>query len=373
MPDFNDGESRPAGTRSRTGTPVRNSDTPRRAVSPARSRLRSRSRSPGPNLIDKSNGPRGHAASGSDDSGDSDDDIDDRQTSSMSIRSRGRRPQTNARRAARERRLAEGGLNIGERPTPGRIRNPSKYTDKSMHTNLDRSAAVGNARRRMADGLPREVNAICTNRLGKVRMCKRLLTPMNFRRLYLRLDYRIPRNLLMALTLDVSDNRLRTLDPVDVTTYYFYAARYLRTSLFSADDELLNSDLAVRWLMNAIQILGSLHLCVGNTTMSEAIDEKYRRDLGVNEDTLGAMIRRTVEYTDERPLDHALASLRNLVDVVKPTDIRIWGMDDDGLINDPQTPKYNPNVFLGEARTNELRTYPLAEKKSYVQNFAVDD
>jgi len=275
-------------------------------------------------------------------------------------------------RRTRQRRLAEGGLNSGERPTPGRLRNPSKYTDRSMYTNLDRSQAVGVARRRLSEGLPHEINAICTNRLGKVRMCKQLLTPMNFRRLYLRLDFKVPRNLLMALTVDVSDKRLRTLDPRDVTTYYYHAALYLITSLSSNDDELLDSDLAVNWLMNAIQILRNLDLCAGQTTMSEAIEQKYGRAIDMEPGTLGGMVRRTIEYTTYYDKQTAIGILKRLADVIKPTGIRIWGIDDNLGANE-STPKYNTNVFLGEARKNEVRVYPLADKKTYIRNFSFNE
>lgn len=348
--------SRSTGTNSRSNSSARNQRTPTRS--------RSGSQLPGPSLSGSGAGSRGRqAASRSDDSSDNE---------SISSHTSDTPQRVNARRAARQRRLAEGGLNVGERATKGRLRNPSKYTDKSMHTNLDRSAAVGGARRRMAEGMPREVQAICTNRLGKVRMCKRLITPMNFRRLYLRLDFKIPRNLLMALTLDVSDNRLRTLNADSVTTYFYNAARYLRTSISSADDELLNSDLAVRWMMNAIQILEGLHLCIGELTMTEAIDVKYSRDLDVQPGTLGAMLRRTVPHEGNHTRAEALQSLRNLADIVKPTDIRIWGIDDT-LGDDPHITRYTNNVFLGEARANEIRVYPLAEKKSYMQQVVFED
>lgn len=217
--------------------------------------------------------------------------------------------------------------------------------------------------------MPREINAICTNRLGKVRMCKRLLTPMNFRRLYLRLDYALPRNLLMALTLDVSDNRLRTLEADNVIKYYYAAGTYLRASMSSAEDELLDSDLAVRWLMNAIQIMGELHKCTGQTTMAQAIDDKYHRDLDVNRETLGAMIYRTLpNMMEDVSREDALSALRRVAEIVKPTNIRIWGIDNDGLAHDERVPKYTENVFLGEARTNEVRSYPLNEKISYIKD-----
>jgi hypothetical protein len=333
-----------------------------------------RSRSPSP--VNR-NRPRGRAADGSDDSGESgDDDDDDNDNNNNNNNDDNQSGQTRRRamRDAHRRRLAEGGLNIDERPTPGRLRNPSKYTDKSMYTNLDRSEAVGNARRRMANGMPREVNAICTNRFGKVRMCKRLLTPMNFRRLYLRLDHKIPRNLLMALTVDVSDNRLRTLDKNDVTKYYYLAARYLRSSISDSDDEILNSDLAVSWLTNAIQVLEGLHLCVGNLLVVQAIDAKFNRALDVRPGTLGSTIRRTLApYEGAFNRTQAIDMLRNLADIVKPTDIRLWGVDDDNLVDDPNVPKYTPNVLLAEARTNEVRVYPLKEKKSYIRQVDLDD
>ena len=297
---------------------------------------------------------------------DSISDDDDDQSSVLN------RSVTSEIQRTRQRRLAEGGLNSGERPTSGRLRNPSKYTDKSMYTNLDRSPAVGVARRRIAEGLPHEVTAICTNKLGKVRMCKQLLTPMNFRRLYLRLDFKIPRNLLMALTVDVSDKRLRTLDARDVTTYYYHTAMYLLSSLTSNDDEILDSDLAVNWLMNAVQILNRLDSCVGETTMSDAIEQKYGRAIDMEPGTLGGMVRRTIVYTGYHNKRSAIELLKQLADQIKPTGIRIWGIDDN-LGADDSTPRYNENVFLGEARKNEVRVYPLAEQKSYVRNVRIDD
>lgn len=241
-----------------------------------------------------------------------------------------------------------------------------------MHTNLDRSRVLNGSRRQVAEGLPREVSAICTNRLGRVRMCKQLLTPMNFRKIYLRTDLKLPRNLVMALTVDVSERRLRTLLARDVTTYYYHAAKYLRSSISSLEDELLNSDLAVGWLMNAIQILDQLHLCVGETTVSEAIDEKYGNELRLERGTIGGMLRRTIPYEDgEQGRQDALFHLKRVADIIKPTDVRIWGMDDMCLGED--TPRYSPNVFLGEARSNELRVNPLSDKKSYVQDKTFED
>ena len=182
----------------------------------------------------------------------------------------------------------------------------------------------------------------------------------------MRLDDKLPKNLLLALTLDVSDKRLRTLEKSDVTNYYYYAAKFLNTPP-SQDKELLNSDLAVKWLLNAIQVLDRLDMCVGDTKVHQAIDQKFRSSLKVVENLIGGLVSKTVDYNDgDKNKREALTSLRAMADKIVPTDIKIWGLSEDKL--DENISKYTQNTFLGEARTNEVRVYPLKEKLNYVRN-----
>lgn len=233
---------------------------------------------------------------------------------------------------------------------------------------------VGNVRRRVPEGVPQRFAGICTNRLGRVRACKNLLTPMNYRRVYLRTDGRLPRNLLMALTIDVSDTRLQTLNARNVTTYYYKASDYVLSAFReeTEDDEVIDSDMAVTWMRNVVEILNNLNMCGGRMTVPEVIDDKYCETVGMRPGELERLVNRTVGVDGEYyGLQEALLPMTSIARRLKPTDIRIWGVvKNDDVRN---VSKYKDNIFLGEARKNNVRVYPLGVTKRQLADTVIDD
>jgi len=113
------------------------------------------------------------------------------------------------------------GLHADQRDTPGRRKNPGKYTDKSMRQahskrskRRERTAAQGAV---MGED-DYAVRGLCVNTYGAIKPCRKLVTRVNFRPTFVN-NHRLPLHMMYAMLLDEQPEVVRTYDPDKVRDY----------------------------------------------------------------------------------------------------------------------------------------------------------
>ncbi|KAG8314660.1 hypothetical protein J6590_087498 [Homalodisca vitripennis] len=249
--------------------------------------------------------------------------------------------------------VGKDGLHHGQRVTPARLKNPGKYTDRSMrqaHSKRSRG------RERTASlpsvmGENQHVEGTCVNEYGNIRACKELVTRMNYRPTYV-IRERLPLQMLYAMLLDEQPEVVSTYDPLLVKSYL---AGVIRRALGDGDTlEPMGWKNLQKFAIHTVNLLSQLNTMTGGIDPITVVAERYLPHMPLR--TAYHTIKNSIKrVNDPSPLS-ILENLKSLVNTVVPH-VRLWAYD-------VKSSKAVRNVLL---RQGQLKTHPWDRLKENLE------
>lgn len=250
------------------------------------------------------------------------------------------------------------GLHAGQNATKGRVKNPSRYTDKSLKQNKDKTLSDEEKKKRYITKSNKDVgyaiHGICTNIYGNVKECHNLLTDYNYRVTFLKKN-RFPINFLLSLLFDVSDTSINKLDKKLILKYYFRIVKLLNqgdSMGFSDREEEINSLILARFTSNMIHVLSRIDMATGNLDPIEMVSRKYQNNsfsLDEFKNVLEKTLPKVTESRVPRSISAILEYFKEIVERTRETNVRIWGL----------SPNINNNSKVVKLRKHNLKDSDL--------------
>lgn len=250
--------------------------------------------------------------------------------------------------------VGQDGLHANQKATPARLKNPGKYTDRSMR----RAHSKRSQRRERTASYPavmgrdENVRGTCVNKEGHIKHCKNLVTRVNWRPTYIIRD-KLPIQMLYAMLLDEHPDVVRTYDRSLVTTYL---AGVIARALGEQDeDEPEASDNLFRFANNTVNILSQIYTMSGDVDPITVLAERYLEP-GMSSREAYRIINTSIrtDITDTSVLN-ILKNLESLVHFTKPQ-VRLWAYDS-------ESPKSTDTVLL---RRGTVRSHPWNALKEHI-------
>lgn len=249
-------------------------------------------------------------------------------------------------------------VHAGQNVTKGRLKNPSRYTDKSLRQNRDKSLNDEEKRKRYITKSNKDVgyaiHGICTNIYGNVKECHNLLTDYNYRVTFLKKN-RFPINFLLSLLLDVADTSINKLDKKLILKYYFRIIKLLNQGDnmgFRDREEEINSIILARFTSNMIHVLSRIDTAKGNLDPIEVLTKKYQNN-SFPYDVFKNVLEKTLPNVTESAIPKSISAIleyfKEIVERTRETNVRIWGL----------SPNINNNSKVVKLRKHNLKDSDL--------------
>lgn len=250
------------------------------------------------------------------------------------------------------------GLHAGQNATKGRVKNPSRYTDKSLKQNKDKTLSDEEKKKRYITKSNKDVgyaiHGICTNIYGNVKECHNLLTDYNYRVTFLTKN-RFPINFLLSLLFDVADTSINKLDKKLILKYYFRIVKLLNqgdSMGFSDREEEINSIILARFTSNMIHVLSRIDMATGNLDPIEMVSRKYQNN-SFPFDEFKKVLEKTLPNVTESSVPKSISAIleyfKEIVERTRETNVRIWGL----------SPNINNNSKVVKLRKHNLKDSDL--------------
>lgn len=250
------------------------------------------------------------------------------------------------------------GLHAGQNATKGRVKSPSRYTDKSLKQNKDKTLNDEEKKKRYITKSNKDVgyaiHGICTNIYGNVKECHNLLTDYNYRVTFLKKN-RFPINFLLSLLFDVADTSINKLDKKLILKYYFRIVKLLNqgdSMGFSDREEEINSIILARFTSNMIHVLSRIDMATGDLDPIEMLSRKYQNNsfpLDEFKNFLEKTLPKVTESTIPQSISAILEYFKEIVERTRETNVRIWGL----------SPNINNNSKVVKLRKHNLKDSDL--------------
>lgn len=250
------------------------------------------------------------------------------------------------------------GLHAGQNATKGRVKSPSRYTDKSLKQNKDKTLNDEEKKKRYITKSNKDVgyaiHGICTNIYGNVKECHNLLTDYNYRVTFLKKN-RFPINFLLSLLFDVADTSINKLDKKLILKYYFRIVKLLNqgdSMGFSDREEEINSIILARFTSNMIHVLSRIDMATGNLDPIEMVSRKYQNNsfpLDEFKNVLEKTLPKVTESSVPESISDILEYYKEIVERTRETNVRIWGL----------SPNINNNSKVVKLRKHNLKDSDL--------------
>lgn len=243
------------------------------------------------------------------------------------------------------------GLHADQNPTPSRLRNPGKYTDKSMRrTHSKRSQ--GRERSPAFPSVMREnqnVGGTCVNNYGAIKSCNELVTRVNYRPTYVVRD-RLPLQMMYAMLLDEHPDVVRTYDRGRVLSYLAGVVARALSGLDEHEPDGWNNLLI--FAEHAVNILAQEHVMVGDVDPITVLAERYLVPRFTGQYGYRLIVD-SIHQVGNTTVINTLRNLKTLVDNTNPQ-VRLWSFDDN-------IDKTHGTVLL---RRGQVRSHPWEELKA---------
>lgn len=224
------------------------------------------------------------------------------------------------------------GLHHGQRFTAARLRNPGKYTDKSMrqaHSKRSKMRERTAAQASIMGAADDAVKGLCVNSYGTIKSCRNLVTRVNFRPTFVSKS-KMPLQMIYALLLDEQPEVLRTYDRTKVLGYLSGVVG--RGVGPDDDDEPPHWSNVARFAQHTINLLSQINDMRGEVDPIEVLCQRYLEPLLSPEDAYSAImqsirLRPDGEFHVLTPLK-IMKNLKTLVHRVKPP-VKLWSYNED--------------------------------------------
>lgn len=242
------------------------------------------------------------------------------------------------------------GLHVGQRATAARLKNPGKYTDKSMR----RVHSVRSKRRERTAkesaiiGDNDVVRGACVNDFGTIKPCRDLVTRVNYRPTYVKRE-QLPLQMLFAMLLDEQPDVVSTYDGFLLRSYL---AGVIARALSGEDAmEPTSSQNLVGFANRALALLSRVDEMTGDLDPIKVLAERYMKPI-TNEKEACAIIKASIKSVQDTSVLNILQNLKTLVYDAIPQ-VRLWSYDS-------TSPESIRTVLL---RRGQLREHPLEQLK----------
>lgn len=251
--------------------------------------------------------------------------------------------------------LGKDGFHVGQRVTPARLKNPGKYTDKSMRqvhskrsTRRERTASLP-----AVMGQDQIIKGTCVNDFGTIRPCHELVTRLNYRSTYVNRD-RLPFQMLFAMLLDEQPDVVRTYNGKLVREYL---AGVIGRALGAQDaSEPIGWKNLFRFANHTVNILSQVYAMNGDVDPVTVLAERYLQPL-MSARQACDVIRSSIRHVENTSELNILQNLQRLVNGSIPP-ARLWAHDTD-------SPKAVRSVIL---RRGQLKPHPWEQLKEDLEH-----
>lgn len=246
------------------------------------------------------------------------------------------------------------GLHKDQRATRARLRNPGKYTDKSM-----RQAHSKRSQRRERTaaqpavmGREEQIGGACVNSYGTIKNCEDLVTRVNFRPTYVNGE-KLPLQMLYSMLLDEQPDVVHTYDQKLVVDYL---GGVVARSLETEDDfEPVDWQNLQRFAIHTTNLLSQLHTMQGDVDPIQVLAERYLVPI-FDENEAMDLINRSLSRRPDFTPKSIIKNLRNLVYRIAPP-VKLWAFNKN----------LNKDHDLVLLRRGQIRSHPWEDVKRDVQ------
>lgn len=242
------------------------------------------------------------------------------------------------------------GLHVGQRVTKARLKNPGKYTDKSMRR-VQSTRSKGRERtavRPAVTGDNEQIRGTCVNDFGMIKSCRDLVTRVNYRPTYVN-KTKLPLQMLFAMLLDEQPDVVCTYDG---SLLRAYLAGVISRALSGQDPlEPTGSNNLIGFANRAVNLLSQIDTMTGDTDPIDVLAERYMKPVAPFAESR-RIIRSSIRIPNDTSVLTILNNLKTLVYDAIPQ-VRLWSYNSD-------SPKEVTTVLL---RRNQLVDHPVEQLK----------